>query len=139
MNEKTFTQRAEELLSKLSLEEKLYQLSSQMLYTVREDYEQQRDPMQGNYRNPGHFMHADRRIISGRVPIIVITLSFCIFFSLSFNFILQENMYPVFPGQIFRSPTLLSPCHSRPSFQCCEYILWEYPQPLIFHRLQNIQ
>jgi len=60
MNEKTFTQRAEELLSKLSLEEKLYQLSSQMLYTVREDYEQQRDPMQGNYRNPGHFMHADR-------------------------------------------------------------------------------
>jgi len=50
-------QRAQELLAQLSLDEKLYQLSSQMIYSVEEDYEQKRNPMQGNFRNPGHFMH----------------------------------------------------------------------------------
>ena len=53
-------QQAKELLSKLSLEEKLYQLSSQMIYSVEEDYEEKRDPKEGNYRNPGHFMHHTR-------------------------------------------------------------------------------
>ena len=53
--------RAKELLAQLSLDEKLYQLSSQMIYSVEDDYEQKRNPMQGNYRNPGHFMHHGRK------------------------------------------------------------------------------
>ena len=62
MAEKTPKNRAEELLPQLSLEEKLYQLSCQMIFSVGEDYEQERNPMQGNYRNPGHFMHAGKDI-----------------------------------------------------------------------------
>lgn len=57
---KTPEERAKELLKELSLEEKLYQLSGEMIYTVGEDYEEKRNPMHGNYRNPGHFMHASR-------------------------------------------------------------------------------
>ena len=53
--------RAQELLAQLSLDEKLYQLSSQMIYSVEDDYEQKRNPMQGNYRNPGHFMHRGKK------------------------------------------------------------------------------
>ena len=53
-------QQAKKLLSKLSLEEKIYQLSSQMLYSVEGDYEEKRNPKEGNYRNPGHFMHHTR-------------------------------------------------------------------------------
>lgn len=53
-------QRAEELLSKLSLEEKFCQLSCQMLYPIREDYEQRRLYKFGNFRNPGHFLHENR-------------------------------------------------------------------------------
>jgi len=50
--------RAEELLGKMTLEEKLYQLSSAMIFEVNDpDYEKKRDHMNGNYRNPGHFMH----------------------------------------------------------------------------------
>ena len=52
--------RARALLNTLSLEEKMYQLSSQMLWDVREDYEDKRNHKEGNYRNPGHFMHFDR-------------------------------------------------------------------------------
>ena len=52
--------RAEALLKTLTLEEKMYQLSSQMLWDVREDYEEKRNHKEGNYRNPGHFMHFDR-------------------------------------------------------------------------------
>ena len=52
--------RAEALLQTLTLEEKMYQLSSQMLWDVREDYEDKRNHKEGNYRNPGHFMHFDR-------------------------------------------------------------------------------
>ena len=52
--------RAQKLLEQLSLEEKLYQLSAQMLFGVESDYEQKRNPKEGNYRNPGHFMHAKR-------------------------------------------------------------------------------
>lgn len=50
-------ERAEELLKELSLEEKLYQLSSGMYFEIDEGYEERRDPMLGNYRNAGHFMH----------------------------------------------------------------------------------
>lgn len=62
MTETTPKNRALELLSQLSLEEKLYQLSSQMIFSVGDDYEQERNPMQGNYRNPGHFMHAGKDV-----------------------------------------------------------------------------
>ena len=53
--------RARQLLAQLTLEEKLYQLSAQMLFDVAPDYEQKRDHKHGNYRNPGHFMHAKRQ------------------------------------------------------------------------------
>ena len=53
--------RAKELLAQLSPDEKLYQLSSQMIYSVEDDYEQKRNPMHGNYRNPGHFMHRGKK------------------------------------------------------------------------------
>ena len=52
--------RAEALLKTLTLEEKMYQLSAQMVWDVKEDYEDKRDHKEGNYRNPGHFMHFDR-------------------------------------------------------------------------------
>ncbi len=60
MNQATPASRARELLAKMSLEEKLYQLSCQMLFDVRDDYEEKRDHKEGNCRNPGHFMHYDR-------------------------------------------------------------------------------
>lgn len=53
-------QRAKDLLEHMSLDEKLYQLSSQMLYSVDENYEEKREHRQGNFRNPGHFMHFDK-------------------------------------------------------------------------------
>ena len=53
-------QRAKELLEQMSLDEKLYQLSSQMLYSVDENYEEKREHREGNFRNPGHFMHFDK-------------------------------------------------------------------------------
>ncbi len=57
MMENTPARRAAELLAKLSLEEKIYQISSQMLLDVKSDYEQKRNHKEGNARNPGHFMH----------------------------------------------------------------------------------
>ena len=60
MTELTPKQRAQELLARMTLEEKFCQLSAQMLYSVGDDYETQRDHRMGNYRNPGHFMHYDR-------------------------------------------------------------------------------
>jgi len=53
-------QRANELLARMSLEEKLYQLTAQMIYSVDENYENNRNHKHGNYRNPGHFMHYDK-------------------------------------------------------------------------------
>lgn len=50
-------ERAEKLLSELSLEEKVCQLSCQMLYPIRDDYEERRMYKFGNFRNPGHFLH----------------------------------------------------------------------------------
>ena len=38
----------------------MYQLSAQMVWDVKEDYEDKRNHKEGNYRNPGHFMHFDR-------------------------------------------------------------------------------
>lgn len=52
--------RAEALLKTLTVEEKMYQLSAQMLWDVKPDYEKKRNHKEGNYRNPGHFMHFDR-------------------------------------------------------------------------------
>ena len=49
--------RAAALLKELSTEEKLRQLTAEMLFDVDEDYEKNRDPLCGSYRNPGHFMH----------------------------------------------------------------------------------
>ena len=60
MKEMTPVQRAQELLSQMSLEEKFFQLSAQMLYSVGDDYEDKRDHRMGNFRNPGHFMHYER-------------------------------------------------------------------------------
>ena len=60
MADLTPNQRAKELLSRMTLEEKFYQLSAQMIYSVGEDYELQREHRNGNYRNPGHFMHYDK-------------------------------------------------------------------------------
>lgn len=51
-------ERAKELLKELSVDEKIYQLSGEMLFDVGGDYEKRRNPMHGNYRNPGHFIHA---------------------------------------------------------------------------------
>ena len=52
--------KARELLMKMSIDEKIYQLSAQMVFSVDSNYEQNRDHRQGNYRNPGHFMHYER-------------------------------------------------------------------------------
>lgn len=60
MSEQTPKQRATDLLSRMSLEEKLYQLSGQMIFSVGENYETERDHRMGNFRNPGHFMHYKR-------------------------------------------------------------------------------
>ena len=55
--------RAEELLKQLSLEEKLHQLTAQMVFDIDEEYEsRRRDHLCGSYRNPGHFMHRDGKI-----------------------------------------------------------------------------
>ena len=62
MDKKIAAKRAKELLQKLSLEEKIYQISCQMIKGMGEDYEEKRDHKQGNYRNPGHFMHAGREV-----------------------------------------------------------------------------
>lgn len=56
--------RARELLSQLSTEEKLHQLTAQMVFDIDEDYENRRDPLRGCYRNPGHFMHQNGKISS---------------------------------------------------------------------------
>lgn len=55
-------ERALALLRKLSLEEKIHQVTSEMLFDVENDYESRRDPRCGSYRNPGHFMHQNRAV-----------------------------------------------------------------------------
>ncbi len=56
--------RAKELLAQLTIEEKLHQLTAQMVFDIGEGYEDRRDPLCGCYRNPGHFMHQNGRISS---------------------------------------------------------------------------
>ena len=53
-------ERAAELLSELTLEEKIRQVTAEMIFDVDGDYESKRNPLCGSYRNPGHFMHQDR-------------------------------------------------------------------------------
>ncbi len=53
----TPSERAQLLLNEMSIDEKLWQLSADMIYSVEEDYDQVREPRHGHYRNPGHFMH----------------------------------------------------------------------------------
>ena len=52
--------RAKELLSKLTLEEKIYQICCQMLYPIRDDYAAERNYKVGNCRNIGHFLHESK-------------------------------------------------------------------------------
>ena len=52
--------RAAALLAQLSLEEKIYQVTADMLFEVDESYDERRNPLHGSYRNPGHFMHYQR-------------------------------------------------------------------------------
>lgn len=56
------SERAKALLAELSVEEKLHQLSAQMIFDIDENYENRRDHLCGSYRNPGHFMHRDGKI-----------------------------------------------------------------------------
>lgn len=61
MNKKlSCEQRATALIADMSIEEKLWQLSSDMIFDVDEEYEKRREPRHGHYRNPGHFMHAGK-------------------------------------------------------------------------------
>lgn len=53
--------KAKELLKKMSMEEKLYQLSGCMIFDIDETYDQCRNPLYGNYRSAGHFMHWKRK------------------------------------------------------------------------------
>ena len=57
-------ERAENLLKQLTIEEKLHQLTAQMVFDIGEGYEERRDHLCGSYRNPGHFMHQGGKISS---------------------------------------------------------------------------
>ncbi|MCR5682805.1 MAG: hypothetical protein K6G29_10185, partial [Clostridiales bacterium] len=63
-SENTFRIRAKELLEQLSVDEKLHQLTAQMVFDIGDGYEDRRDPLRGSYRNPGHFMHQYGKISS---------------------------------------------------------------------------
>ena len=53
--------RAQALLRLLSTDEKIYQVTSEMIFDPTGDYEERRNPLYGSYRNPGHFMHYKRK------------------------------------------------------------------------------
>ena len=53
-------ERALALLKDLTLEEKIYQVTSDMIFDPTGDYASRRNPLFGSYRNPGHFMHYQR-------------------------------------------------------------------------------
>lgn len=55
-------ERARDLMSKMTTEEKIYQLSAQMIFDHDRQYREKRDFRHGNYRNPGHFMHQDHTV-----------------------------------------------------------------------------
>lgn len=52
--------KARELLSDLSLDEKIYQICCQMVYPIRDDYYSKRNYKVGNCRNIGHFLHESK-------------------------------------------------------------------------------
>ena len=52
------SERTADLLSRMTMEEKVFQLSTQIIFDVfGDEYKQKRDYRLGSYRNPGHFMH----------------------------------------------------------------------------------
>lgn len=57
---KDAARRARELLEKMTLDEKIYQVTADMICDMPDDYDESRNPMFGSYRNPGHFMHCKR-------------------------------------------------------------------------------
>ena len=59
MKDNAYAQAAE-LLARMTLEEKIYQVTADMLFEVDGDYAGRRNPLFGSYRNPGHFMHYRR-------------------------------------------------------------------------------
>ena len=52
--------RARDLLGKLTLDEKIRQVTADMIFDTTGDYSDLRNPLCGSYRNPGHFMHYQR-------------------------------------------------------------------------------
>ena len=55
--------RAELLLAEMSLDEKMWQISAEMMWGADDpDYEEKRENRHGHYRNPGHFMHHKREV-----------------------------------------------------------------------------
>ena len=51
-------ERARDLLGRMTLEEKVFQLSTQIIFDVfGDEYKEKRDFRLGSFRNPGHFMH----------------------------------------------------------------------------------
>ena len=55
--EKEYERRARALLAEMTLEEKIYQVTADMIFDPTGDYAERRNPLFGSYRNPGHFMH----------------------------------------------------------------------------------
>ena len=53
--------RAAALLQTMTLDEKIRQVTADMYFDVEGDYDTRRDPLCGSYRNPGHFMHYQRK------------------------------------------------------------------------------
>lgn len=52
------SERTADLLSRMTIQEKLFQLSTQIIFDVfGDEYKQKRDHRLGSFRNPGHFMH----------------------------------------------------------------------------------
>lgn len=52
--------RAKELLEQLTFDEKICQVTADMIFEVDDTYDKRRNPLFGHYRNPGHFMHYRR-------------------------------------------------------------------------------
>ncbi|MBQ1847924.1 MAG: glycoside hydrolase family 3 C-terminal domain-containing protein [Clostridia bacterium] len=51
-------ERAHDLICRMTLEEKIFQLCTQIIFDVKgEEYKNKRDYRLGSFRNPGHFMH----------------------------------------------------------------------------------
>ena len=55
--------RANELLKQLTLDEKIYQVTADMIFEIDDAYDRRRNPLFGHYRNPGHLC-----TISGKRP-----------------------------------------------------------------------